>query len=194
MVLEARQVLTHVKNRVPLGSSLIPLEVAVSCRSTRYSEITMQLNVNGKPLNVPDDYGDEPLVWTLRDRLQLVGTRYGCDDGHCGCCTVLLDGVAGRSCRTTTAQAAGKRITTLEGLASGDKLHPVQQAFLENPLQCCWCMTGHVMTAVAFLEQTPAPDAAQIDAAMDGNYCRCGGYNNVRKNVARASELLKERV
>ncbi len=181
-------------NGVPSGLRVIPFEVAVSGRSSRYSANTMQLNVNGKLITIPDDYGDEPLVWTLRDRLQLVGTRYGCDDGHCGCCTVLLDGVASRSCRTTTADAAGKRVTTLEGLVSGGKLHPVQQAFLENPLQCCWCMTGHVMTAVAFLERTPTPDAPQIDAAMDGNYCRCGGYNNVRKNVARASELLKDRV
>ena len=106
----------------------------------------------------------------------------------------VLDGVAAKSCQLKARDAVDKRLTTLEGLATGDKLHPVQQAFLENPLQCCWCMTGHVMTAVGFLEVNPAPSAAQVDEAMDVNYCRCGGYNNVRKNVVRAAELLREGV
>jgi aerobic-type carbon monoxide dehydrogenase small subunit (CoxS/CutS family) len=151
----------------------------------------MNLNVNGKTLEVRDDLGEEALVWTLHDTLGLSGTRYGCGEGWCGCCTVLLDGVATRSCQTKTSAAVGKRVTTLEGLAQGDRLHPVQQAFLENPLQCCWCMTGHVVTAVGFLERNPTPSEAQIDAAMDVNLCRCGGYNNVRNNVARAAELLR---
>jgi aerobic-type carbon monoxide dehydrogenase small subunit (CoxS/CutS family) len=154
----------------------------------------MQLNINGKPFTVADDMGAEPLVWVLRDALQLHGTRYGCGEGWCGSCTVLLDGKAAKSCQLKAGETVGKRITTLEGLADGEKLHPVQQAFLENPLQCCWCMTGHVMTAVALLEVNRAPDAAAVDAAMNVNLCRCGGYNNVRKNVVRASELLRESV
>jgi aerobic-type carbon monoxide dehydrogenase small subunit (CoxS/CutS family) len=156
-----------------------------------YLDGTMKLEINGKPLEVSDDLGDESLVWTLRDTLGLVGTRYGCGEGWCGCCTVLLDGKATRACQTKTSAAVGKRVTTLEGLADGEKLHPVQEAFLENPLQCCWCMTGHVMTAVAFLDGNANPNTAQIDAAMDANLCRCGGYNNVRKNVARAAELTR---
>jgi aerobic-type carbon monoxide dehydrogenase small subunit (CoxS/CutS family) len=151
----------------------------------------MNLIINGKSLEVRDDLGDEALVWTLHDALGLSGTRYGCGEGWCGCCTVLLDGVATRSCQTKTSAVVGKRVTTLEGLAQGDKLHPVQQAFLENPLQCCWCMTGHVMTAAAFLEKNANPSETQIDAAMDVNLCRCGGYNNVRRNVTRASELAR---
>jgi aerobic-type carbon monoxide dehydrogenase small subunit (CoxS/CutS family) len=154
----------------------------------------MQLNINGKPLTVADDMGAEPLVWVLRDALQLHGTRYGCGEGWCGACTVLLDGKAAKSCQLKAGETVGKRITTLEGLANDEKLHPVQQAFLKNPLQCCWCMTGHVMTAVALLESNRTPDTAAVDAAMNVNLCRCGGYNNIRKNVVRASELLREGV
>lgn len=154
----------------------------------------MQLNINNKLLEVNDDLALEPLIWVLRDSLGLAGTRYGCGEGWCGCCTVLLDGVAAKSCQLKARDALGKRLTTLEGLAVGDKLHPVQQAFLENPLQCCWCMTGHVMTAVGFLEVNPSPSAVEVDEAMNVNYCRCGGYNNVRKNVVRAAELLREGV
>jgi aerobic-type carbon monoxide dehydrogenase small subunit (CoxS/CutS family) len=103
---------------------------------------------------------------------------------------VILNGKATKSCQTKTGDAVGK-LLTLEGLAVGEQPHPVQQAFLENPLQCCYCMTGHIMTAVAFLEKTPNPNAEQIDATMNVNLCRCGGYNNIRKNVARASEIAR---
>ncbi len=151
----------------------------------------MQLNLNGKNIEIAEDLRDEPLIWTLHDRLQLNGSRYGCGAGWCGSCTVILDGKATRSCQTKTSQAVGKSLITLEGLANGDKLHPVQQAFLENPLQCCYCMTGHIMTAVVLLENTANPSSVQIDAAMDANLCRCGGYNNIRQNVARASEIAR---
>lgn len=149
----------------------------------------MNLLVNNKNLEVPDMQAAEPLVWVLRDTLGLVGTRYGCGIGVCGACNVLLDGVVTRACQTPTQAAVGKAITTLEGLAIGNELHPVQQAFLENPLQCCWCMTGHIMNAVELLEQNPKPNIDQIDAAMNDNLCRCGGYNVIRSNVARASEI-----
>jgi aerobic-type carbon monoxide dehydrogenase small subunit (CoxS/CutS family) len=134
----------------------------------------MQLNLNGKPVNIPDDQHDELLLWVLH-----------------GSCTVILDGKATKSCQTKTSDAIGKKLVTLEGLATSNQLHPVQQAFLENPLQCCYCMTGHIMTAAAFLEKTPNPNAQQIDTAMTVNLCRCGGYNNIRKNVTRASEIAR---
>ena len=156
----------------------------------------MQLLINGKRLSVPDDQSDEMLVWVLRDTLGLVGTRYGCGIGVCGSCNVLIDGTVTRACQTRTSEVVGKRITTLEGLATqtsdGVRLHPVQQAFLENPLQCCWCMTGHIIEAVGLLGSNPNPSAAQIDEAMNQNYCRCGGYNAIRQNVARASELARQ--
>ena len=156
----------------------------------------MNLRINGKPVSVPDEQRDEPLVWVLRDTLGLVGTRYGCGEGHCGNCNVIVDGTVTRSCQTKASEVIGKNVRTLEGLAKNTgatlELHPVQQAFLENPLQCCWCMTGHIIEAVALLERNPAPTETQIDQTMNQNFCRCGGYNNVRKNVARASDLLLE--
>jgi aerobic-type carbon monoxide dehydrogenase small subunit (CoxS/CutS family) len=149
----------------------------------------MNLEVNGKTVTIPDEQANEPLVWVLRDTLGLSGTRYGCGIGVCGACNLLLDGVVTRACQTAVQTAVGKSIITLEGLALQGELHPVQQAFLENPLQCCWCMTGHIMNAVELLEQNPKPNPEQIDNAMNDNLCRCGGYNAIRKNVARASEL-----
>jgi aerobic-type carbon monoxide dehydrogenase small subunit (CoxS/CutS family) len=151
----------------------------------------MQLYINRKTVTIPDEQKNEPLIWILHDTLQLNGTRYGCGAGWCGSCTILVDNVAIRSCQTTVAKVVGKALVTLEGLADEAKLHPVQQAFLENPLQCCYCMTGHIMTAVELLQQNANPSSVAIDVAMDKNLCRCGGYNNVRKNVARASELLR---
>jgi aerobic-type carbon monoxide dehydrogenase small subunit (CoxS/CutS family) len=156
----------------------------------------MKLTINGSAATVPDEQADEPLLWVLRDTLGLVGTRYGCDSGLCGNCNVLMDGSSVRSCGVTAAKAATTPITTLEGLAKGPDnkdLHPVQQAFLENPLQCCWCMTGHIIEAVALLARNPKPTPEQIDDAMNRNYCRCGGYNNIRKNVSRAAELIAQR-
>jgi aerobic-type carbon monoxide dehydrogenase small subunit (CoxS/CutS family) len=156
----------------------------------------MKLTVNGSVNTVPDDQAEEPLLWVLRDTLGLMGTRYGCDVGLCGNCNVLMDGGSVRSCGVTAAKAAATPIITLEGLAKGPHnkdLHPVQQAFLENPLQCCWCMTGHIIEAVALLDRNPKPTAEQIDETMNRNYCRCGGYNNIRKNVSRAAEIIAQR-
>jgi isoquinoline 1-oxidoreductase alpha subunit len=153
----------------------------------------LKLEINNRSWDVPDFQADEMLIWVLRDTLGLAGTRYGCGVGICGTCNVLIDGVPTRSCQTSTADAVGKKIITLEGLATGEgetlELHPVQAAFLENPLQCCWCMSGHIINAVALLEEFPNPNSDQIDNAMNENYCRCGGYNNIRKNVTRASEI-----
>jgi aerobic-type carbon monoxide dehydrogenase small subunit (CoxS/CutS family) len=156
-------------------------------------EHRVRLTVNGVPREIV--HGDEPLLWVLRDELGLTGTHYGCGLGVCGCCTVLIDGEVARSCQVRADRVAGREIVTLEGLAGRDAegeiedLHPVQEAFLENPLQCGWCLPGHVLTAVALLERTPRPTAAEIDASATANLCRCGGYNSIRRAVARAAEL-----
>lgn len=150
----------------------------------------MELTVNGETVEVA--HPDEPLLWVLHDELGLNGVRYGCGIGRCGCCTVLADGEPTRSCQVSARDVRGRTLRSLEDLADGEDLHPVQQAFLDNPLQCGWCLPGHVLCAVALLERTPRPDAAQIDEAAGVNLCRCGGYNSVRANVARAAELSRE--
>jgi aerobic-type carbon monoxide dehydrogenase small subunit (CoxS/CutS family) len=151
----------------------------------------MDLQLNGKIVRIPDDQHDEPLVWVLHDTLQLNGTRYGCGAGFCGCCTVLIDGQPARACQTKASDVGSKSLRTLEGLAQDAKLHPVQQAFLDNPLQCCYCMSGHIMTAVALLEKNPNPTDSEIDDAMTINLCRCGGYNAIRANVKRAAAIKR---
>lgn len=151
----------------------------------------MELDVNGTRHRIA--HPDEPLLWVLHDELGLNGVRYGCGIGACGCCTVLLDREAVRSCQVSAADAAGKAVTTLEGLAVRRTLHPVQQAYLENPLQCGWCLPGHVMTAVALLERTPDPTPEQVEAEAGRNLCRCGGYAAIRENAARAAQIARER-
>ncbi|MEV4410764.1 2Fe-2S iron-sulfur cluster-binding protein [Catellatospora sp. NPDC049609] len=155
----------------------------------------MRLLVNGRQHTV--EHADEPLVWVLRDELGLIGTRYGCGIGACGCCTVLLAGEPVRSCQLTAAEVGDRPVVTLEGLAERGAdgtvtLHPVQQAFVENPLQCGWCLPGHVLTAVALLARDPDPDEAAIAEAARPNLCRCGGYNTIKAAVARAAELARE--
>lgn len=152
-----------------------------------------ELSVNGAAYQIR--HPEEPLLWVLRDELGLTGTHYGCGIGVCGCCTVLVVGEVVRSCQVSAASVAGRPVLTLEGLAERDAtgtvtaLHPVQQAFTEAPLQCGWCLPGHVLCAVALLERTPQPTAAQIEASAAQNLCRCGGYNTIRRAVARAAEL-----
>jgi isoquinoline 1-oxidoreductase alpha subunit len=135
-------------------------------------------------------------LWVIRDELGLTGTKVGCAAGFCGACTVHIDGQAQRACQIALADAAGHTIRTIEGMAEqisdgSRKLHPVQQAFLEAQVpQCSWCMSGQMMTAAAFLANTPAPTPEQITAAMTKNYCRCGCYVRIRTAVAKAAELL----
>lgn len=159
----------------------------------------MQLLINGKKYAVSGD-ADEFLVWVLRDELGLTGTKFGCGAGICGSCTVLVNGSPVRSCTVPATAFEGQRITTIEGisktLADGSiKYHPVQQAFLdEQTPQCSWCMSGQILTAVAFLRQNPNPTEDEIETAMSNNYCRCGCYDRIRGAVARAAgELRKER-
>jgi isoquinoline 1-oxidoreductase subunit alpha len=148
----------------------------------------MKISINQQTLEVNSD-PDERLVWVIRDELGLTGTKFGCGAGICGSCTVHLDGVAIRSCITPLSTAADKQILTIEGLADGEILHPVQQAFLDAQVpQCAWCMSGQMMTAAAFLETNPDPSAQDIETAMSNNYCRCGCYARIRVAVADAAK------
>ena len=147
----------------------------------------MKLTVNGTTHEVaaPDDM---PLLWVLRDVLGLTGTKYGCGMAQCGACTVLLGDQAVRSCTTPASAAAGERITTIEGLSQGAKLHPVQQAWIDaDVVQCGYCQSGQVMSAVALLRSKPRPTDADIDTAMAGNICRCGTYPRIRKAIHQAA-------
>ncbi len=153
----------------------------------------MKLTLNNQPREIADDYADDLLLWAIRDGAALTGTHFGCGVGQCGSCMVLIDGAPTRSCQTPASGVAGN-ITTLEGLASGETaadLHPVQQAFIEFPLQCKWCLPGHVMTAVALLNSNPNPSGDDIETAIAHNLCRCGGYNQIRKAILRAAELAR---
>ncbi len=147
----------------------------------------LNLNVNGEVRTV-DVPPDTPLLWVLRDVLDLQGTKYGCGMGVCGACTVLVGGKAVRSCTTHVGSVAGEDITTIEGLSLDGK-HPVQQAWeaLDVP-QCGYCHPGQIMTAVALLARTHHPTDADIDTAMNGNLCRCGTYPRIRQAIHRAAE------
>ena len=145
------------------------------------------LNVNGSERQV-DAPPEESLLSVLRNVLQLTGTKYGCGEGQCGACTVLLDGKPARSCRTTLAQAAGKKITTIEGLEQSGKLHPVQTAFLEHEaFQCAYCTSGMIMSTVALLNARPNPSDEEIVAQMNGNICRCGTYARILAAIKQAA-------
>ena len=148
---------------------------------------TYQLSVNGEDRNV-EAVPNTPLLWVLRENLGLTGTKYGCGVAQCGACTVHLDGTPIRSCSTPVSTIGNKKITTIEGLASGDALHPVQEAWmLENVPQCGYCQSGQIMSAVALIDKNPTPSDSDIEAAMSGNICRCGTYERIRKAIKRAS-------
>ncbi|HEV3076307.1 MAG TPA: (2Fe-2S)-binding protein [Thermoanaerobaculia bacterium] len=135
---------------------------------------------------------EESLLEVLRDRLQLTGTKYGCGEGQCGACTVLLDGRAARSCRVTLAEAAGKKVTTIEGLERNGRLHPVQAAFLEvEAFQCGYCTPGMIMAAVALLESQPEPSEEDVAGRLVGNVCRCGTYPRIVAAVRLAARTMR---
>ena len=149
------------------------------------------LRVNGEEREVAV-VPNRTLLEVLREDLLLTGTKEACDDGVCGTCTVLVDGMPMRSCLVLAVQAQGREITTIEGLADGRELHPIQQAFIdEGAIQCGYCTPGMVLTAKALLEDTPAPSDLEIMRAISGNFCRCTGYNKIVRAIASAAGLMK---
>jgi nicotinate dehydrogenase subunit A len=154
--------------------------------------IVRQLNINGHIYTIEVD-SDAILLFVLRDRLDLTGSKYGCGEGQCGACTVLIDGKSRRSCITQVGDVAQKKITTIEGLAQGDRLHPVQQAFLdEGAMQCAYCTSGMIMTAVSLLNARRDSSAAEIARSMEGNICRCGTQPRIVLAIQRAAKAMDE--
>jgi len=147
--------------------------------------------LNGKSQSV-DVSPDMPLLWVLRDTLNMTGTKFGCGMALCGACTVHINGEARRSCITPVSDVAGKKVTTIEGLAMGENhLHPVQQAWMEEDVpQCGYCQSGQIMSAAALLSKKPNPTDSDIDDAMSGNICRCGTYQRIRKAIHRAASSM----
>lgn len=151
---------------------------------------SVKLTINGKAQTV-DVPPEMPLLWVLRDVIGLTGTKYGCGSGYCGSCTVHLDGEATRSCVTAVENAAGKSITTIEGLAA-EKKNPVLEAWIhEDVPQCGYCQPGQIMTAAALLKSNPSPRDSDIDAAMASTLCRCGTYPRIKRTIQRASKAGK---
>ena len=151
--------------------------------------MAITFEVNGQHQSVDVD-PQTPLLWVLRDALNLTGTKYGCGIAACGACTVHVDGLPARSCSYPVGSVAGKKITTIEGLSTNHS-HPVQQAWIEEQVpQCGYCQSGQIMTAVAFLQKNPKPTAADVDNAMSNNICRCGTAQRMRKAVLNAAERM----
>ena len=152
----------------------------------------IKLTVNGEPRTVMTD-PQRSLLDVLREDLRLTGTKYGCGEGQCGACTVLIDGQRTQACQTTIAQAANHAVTTIEGLATGDRLHPVQEAFLaEGAIQCGYCTPGMVLSTVALLDKNAQPTDAEVVAWMNDSLCRCCGYVKILNAVRRAASTAKE--
>jgi isoquinoline 1-oxidoreductase alpha subunit len=149
----------------------------------------ISLNVNGKDMTVEGADNNTPLLWVLRDNLNLVGSKYGCGVAQCGACTVHVDGNPVRSCSMPVSAAVGKKVTTIEGLANADgTLHALQQAWIDHDVaQCGYCQAGQLMSAAALLKKKPKPTDADIDAAMAGNLCRCATYIRIRKAIHAAA-------
>ena len=146
-----------------------------------------EVTINGVAQRLDSD-PDMPLLWAIREEVGLTGTKFGCGIAQCGACTVHLDGTAVRSCTTPLRAAAGRSVTTIEGLATNDGLHRVQQAWIDEQVpQCGYCQSGQIMSAAALLARTPIPTDDAIDAAMRGNICRCGTYARIRRAIKRAA-------
>lgn len=148
----------------------------------------MELRINGRAHAIAPQWHEESLLSVLREHLGLVGAKFGCGVGLCGACTVLVDGAPQRSCMLGAASVGGRAVTTIEGLADGARLHPVQQAWLDEAVpQCGYCQAGQVMATVALLRRVPGPTDAQIDEALAGHLCRCGTQQRIRRAVHRAA-------
>jgi len=178
-------VASRVLGKEPRSSQSGPGEMEV------FSSKRIALTVNGKKVGFETEPG-ETLLQVLRDRLRLTGTKRICNRGECGGCTVLLDGKPVYSCHILAIQAEGKDILTVEGLASGDKLHPVQQAFIDkDSYQCGFCTPGFIMSSVALLDKNKQPSLDEIKAGLAGNLCRCGNYQKIHAAVAAASDAMR---
>lgn len=150
-----------------------------------------QLSINKKSYTV-DVEAQMPLLWVIRDVLEMTGTKFGCGMAQCGACTVHLDGIATKTCVLPVSAAVGKQVTTIEGL-SEDRTHPVQKAWIDEQVpQCGYCQSGQIMAASAFLAKHPNPKDEEIDTAMQGNICRCGTYQRVRKAIHSAADMMKK--
>jgi nicotinate dehydrogenase subunit A len=153
---------------------------------------TIQLTINGRSHTI-DAEPQTSLLTVLRERFGLTGSKYGCGEGQCGACTVLVDGRAQRSCITRVSTVGQKNITTIEGIATGDHLHPVQQAFLdEGAMQCAYCTPGMIMSAVSLLNRNPHPSQNEIVDFMNGNICRCGVYSLIIRAIQKAAQTTSE--
>jgi aerobic-type carbon monoxide dehydrogenase small subunit (CoxS/CutS family) len=151
----------------------------------------MDLVVNGKRSRLAVN-PERPLLWVLRNELDLTGAKYGCGEGQCGACTVLIDGEVHRSCITPVGTVAGKEITTIEGLVDGDRLHPLQRSFLDHDaMQCGYCTPGMILASAALLRKNAAPSEAEIKRALEGNVCRCGTYNRIVAAVQKVAGSLR---
>lgn len=151
----------------------------------------MKLTINDALQDLGDDWRDEPLLHVLREALGLVGAKFGCGLGQCGACTVIIDGEARRSCVEIAGSLEGARIETIESLGTPERPHPLQSAWMEQSVpQCGYCQAGQIMSAAALLRQTPRPTDEEIDAAMEGNLCRCGTYRRIRAAIKQAAEAL----
>jgi isoquinoline 1-oxidoreductase alpha subunit len=149
--------------------------------------IELTINDQRHELDVP---AEMPLLWVLRDELGLIGTKFGCGIAQCGACTVHLNGAPVRACVMRVGDIAGQSVRTIEGLADGTRLHPLQQAWIsEDVAQCGYCQSGQIMSAAALLARTPQPTDEEIDDAMAGNFCRCGTYNRIRKAIHTAASF-----
>lgn len=147
----------------------------------------IQFQLNGKPTTLTVD-GDRRLLWILRTEFGLTGTKYGCGEGHCGACTVLINNKAVRSCQMAVKDVQGQEVITIEGLAKQDQLHPLQKAFMEHDaLQCGYCTSGMILTAYALLRENPRPSMSDIINGMDANLCRCGAHNRIVKAIQSAA-------
>jgi aerobic-type carbon monoxide dehydrogenase small subunit (CoxS/CutS family) len=150
----------------------------------------IKFKLNGKPTSVSVEDGSM-LLWVLRDRLGLTGTKYGCGEGFCGACTVVVNGEAVRSCQTPAADVGGKEVLTIEGLAAGEKLHPLQEAFVgHDALQCGYCTPGMIMNAYALLLKKPRPTRQEIVDGMEDNLCRCGAHTRIIQAIQTASQKM----
>lgn len=148
--------------------------------------MTLYINGEAHQVDVPDQM---PVLWVLRDILEMNGTKYGCGVGQCGACTIHVDGQPSRACLLPASDLVGKKIITIEGLSEGDALHPLQKAWIQVDVpQCGYCQSGQIMQAAALLSETPQPSSEEIDSHMNGNLCRCGTYLRIKKAIQATAE------